>query len=107
MLFTRFAPDVHFLIVGDGTLREWMDEQIAEAGLTDYFHFAGLVPPDEVYRYIALMDILAHLSLREGLPRCIVQALASGKPALGFRLDGTPEVVIDGEEQDTVRKRRT
>ena len=91
------CPDVHFLIVGDGTLREWMDEQIAEAGLTDYFHFAGLVPPDEVYRYIALMDILAHLSLREGLPRCIVQALASGKPALGFRLDGTPEVVIDGE----------
>ena len=91
------CPDVHFLIVGDGTLREWMDEKIAEVGLTDYFHFAGLVPPDEVYRYIALMDILAHLSLREGLPRCVVQALASGKPALGFKLDGTPEVVIDGE----------
>ncbi len=89
--------DVHFLIVGDGALREWMEKQIADVGLTSHFHFAGLVPPDEVYRYIALMDILAHLSLREGLPRCVVQALASGKPALGFKLDGTPEVVIDGE----------
>jgi len=91
------CPDVHFLIVGDGSLRGWMDQKIADIGLTGHFHFAGLVPPDEVYRYIALMDILAHLSLREGLPRCVVQALASGKPALGFKLDGTPEVIIDGE----------
>jgi glycosyltransferase involved in cell wall biosynthesis len=94
---SNVCPDVHFLVVGDGSMREWMDKQIERFGLTDRFHFAGLVPPDEVYRYIALMDILAHLSLREGLPRCIVQALASGKPALGFKLDGTPEVVIDGE----------
>ena len=93
----KLYPDLHFLIVGDGSMRQWMDKQIASVGLTDRFHFAGLVPPGEVYRYIALMDILAHLSLREGLPRCVVQALASGKPALGFRLDGTPEVVIDGE----------
>ena len=91
------CPNVHFLIVGDGTMREWMDDKIAGAGLTANFHFAGLVPPDEVYRYIALMSMLIHLSLREGLPRCVVQALASGKPALGFSLDGTPEVIIDGE----------
>ncbi len=91
------CPDVHFLVVGDGSLRGWMDKQLAAIGLSGHFHFAGLVPPDEVYRYIALMDILAHLSLREGLPRCVVQALASGKPALGFKLDGTPEVIIDGE----------
>jgi glycosyltransferase involved in cell wall biosynthesis len=93
----KVYPDVHFLIVGNGSMRQWMDEKIAKFGLTDRFHFAGLVPPDEVYRYIALMDILMHLSLREGLPRCVVQALASGKPALGFKLDGTPEVIIDGE----------
>lgn len=93
----KVFPNVHFLIVGDGSMRGWMDEQIDKMGLKSHFHFAGLVPPDEVYRYIALMDILMHLSLREGLPRCAVQALASGKPALGFKLDGTPEVVIDGE----------
>ena len=93
----KICPDVHFLIVGDGSLRQWMDEKIARIGMTDKFHFAGLVPPGEVYRYIALMDILIHLSLREGLPRCVVQALASGKPAIGFKLDGTPEVVIDGK----------
>ena len=90
-------PHVHFLIVGNGSMRERMEQEIARLGLKEHFHFAGLVPPDQVYRYIALMDILLHLSLREGLPRSVVQALASGKPAIGFALDGTPEVVINGE----------
>lgn len=88
-------PDTHFLVVGNGTMREELDRQIKSMGLTDRFHFAGLVSPDQVYRYIAQMDILLHLSLHEGLPRSVVQALASGKPAIGFALDGTPEVIFD------------
>ena len=47
--------------------------------------------------YIAQADLLWHLSLHEGLPRAVVQALAVGIPAIGFALDGTPEVIIDGE----------
>jgi len=90
-------PDTHFLIVGNGTMREAMDRQLKAMGLTDHFHFAGLIPPDQVYRYIAHMDILLHLSLHEGLPRAVVQALASGKPAIGFALDGTPEVITDNQ----------
>lgn len=89
-------PDTHFLIVGDGVMRKEMEDAIAAYGLSDNFSFAGLVPPSEVWRYTALMDILAHLSLREGLPRAAVQALASAKPVVAFNLDGTPEVVLDG-----------
>ena len=90
-------PNVKFLLVGDGSLRESLEEMIAAQGLQDSFVFSGLVPPNEVCRYTALMDILVHLSLREGLPRTVVQALASGVPAVGFALDGTPEVVLDGK----------
>lgn len=90
-------PKVHFLIVGNGLMKAELDAAIAKLGLTEHFHFSGLVPPDQVYRYIALMDMLLHLSLREGLPRSVVQSLASGKPAIGFKLDGTPEVITNGE----------
>ena len=90
-------PDTHFLVVGNGSMREELDRQIKSMGLTERFHFAGLVPPDQVYRYIAQMDILLHLSLHEGLPRAVVQALAAGKPAIGFALDGTPEVILDNQ----------
>ncbi len=93
----RRFPDAHFLLVGDGIMKDDLSKQIEYLGLSERFSFAGLVPPSEIYKYTAIMDILAHLSLREGLPRAVVQALASGKPAVGFDLDGTPEVIINGE----------
>jgi len=90
------VPEVHFLLVGDGTLREALAQRAAAMGLAQRVVFAGLVPPAQVCRYTALMDVLVHLSLREGLPRAVVQALAAGVPAVAFALDGTPEVVVDG-----------
>lgn len=93
----REYPDTHLLLIGDGPMRDKLDARIAALGLAEHFHFAGLVPPSQVHRYLAQADLLWHLSLREGLPRSVVQALATGIPAIGFRLDGTPEVIRDGE----------
>ncbi|MFT5127884.1 MAG: glycosyltransferase involved in cell wall biosynthesis [Rhodothermales bacterium] len=90
-------PNVRFLIVGDGLLRESLEQQFTEAGVREHIVFTGLVPPDHIPRYTALMDVLVHLSLREGLPRTVVQALAAGIPAVGFPLDGTPEAILDGK----------
>ena len=90
-------PDARFLIVGDGVLKDSLAAEVSRLGFGGRFVFAGLVPPHEVHRYLALMDVLVHLSLREGLPRSVVQALATGKPAVTFALDGAPEVVLDGE----------
>lgn len=90
-------PHVHFLFVGDGPMYDSLTAELKEKNILDHFHFAGLVPPDQVASYIAQADLLWHLSLHEGLPRAVVQALAVGIPAIGFALDGTPEVVINGE----------
>ena len=90
-------PETHLLIVGDGPMYDGIRAELERDGVADHFHFAGLVPPAQVARYLALGNVLWHLSLHEGLPRSVVQALAVGIPAVGFRLDGTPEVVIDGE----------
>ena len=90
-------PDAHFLFVGDGPLYDTLIAELKSKNIAGNFHFAGLVPPAEVASYIAQADLLWHLSLHEGLPRAVVQALAVGIPAIGFALDGTPEVVINGE----------
>lgn len=90
-------PEVRFLLVGDGILRGALEEQVRAAGMARNFVFTGLVPPATIPQYVAQMDVLVHLSLREGLPRTVVQALAAGVPAVGFALDGTPEVILDGE----------
>ena len=90
-------PDLHFLPVGDGPMYDELQKEIAARQMSDRFHFAGLVPPHKVCDYIAQADLLWHLSLHEGLPRAVVQALAVGIPAIGYKLDGTPEVVLNGE----------
>ncbi|HCN06732.1 MAG TPA: glycosyltransferase family 1 protein, partial [Lentisphaeria bacterium] len=91
------APDMQFLIVGDGDLRPALEAEVGRLGMTEHFVFAGLVAPAEIPQYTALMDLLVHLSLREGLPRSVVQAQAAGKPVVGFDLDGTPEIIQDGK----------
>lgn len=90
-------PNIRFLIVGDGILRESLENRARELGIADKIIFAGLIPPARIPEYIAQMDVVQHLSLREGLPRACVQALASAKPVVAYPLDGTPEVVMDGK----------
>jgi glycosyltransferase involved in cell wall biosynthesis len=91
------VPNVKFLLVGDGIYRNRFAELADKMGLRDRFVFAGLVPPREIPRYVASMDVLVHLSLREGLPRALPQALACGKPVVAFDVDGAREVCLDGQ----------
>ncbi|NQU09271.1 glycosyltransferase family 4 protein [bacterium] len=91
------VPRAKFLLVGDGAYRARFEREARARGLADRFVFAGLVPPADMPRYIALMDVLVHLSLREGLPRTLPQALAGGKPVVAFDVDGAREVCLPGE----------
>ena len=91
------CPNVRFLLIGDGILKDEFQDRISELKLTDHFIFAGLVPPDEVGSYIHAMDLVAHTSVWEGLARVLPQALICGKPIVSYAIDGAPEVCIDGE----------
>jgi glycosyltransferase involved in cell wall biosynthesis len=43
------------------------------------------------------MDVLVHLSRREGLARVLPQAMAAGIPVVASDCDGAPEACIDGQ----------
>ena len=90
------CPNVRFLFVGDGILREELEERAASLGIRDHTVFTGLVDSARIPEMIGAMDLLVHASLREGLPRAVVQALLGGRPAVCYAVDGAPEVVIDG-----------
>jgi glycosyltransferase involved in cell wall biosynthesis len=93
----RQNPKIRFLLVGDGEWRHKFEQQAEKIGLRKHFVFTGLVPPAEVPRYVGLMDALVHLSLREGLPRALPQALAVAKPVVAYDCDGAREVCLEGE----------
>ena len=88
-------PKVHFLLLGDGLLKESLMNDIRMYKLEEHFHLPGLIPPSQVPSYVECMDIVCHLSLREGLPRAVVQGMAAKKPVVAYELDGAPEVVIN------------
>ena len=90
-------PRIRFLLVGDGILREPIERDIDAMGLREHFIFTGLVSPDEIPELIGAMDMLLHVSLREGLARALPQALLAGKPVISYDIDGAKEVVIDGK----------
>lgn len=82
-----------WLFVGDGNLSEHYKKQVRESGLSEKIKFTGLMPPHQIPLAIQSSDVLVHCSLREGLARTLPQALASGKPAISFDVDGAREVV--------------
>lgn len=90
-------PQVRFLWVGEGILRPRLEAQIRSRGWEGRFHLAGLVPPDDLPRWLSAMDVIVHTSLREGLARVLPQALLAGKPVVSYDIDGAREVVIPGQ----------
>jgi glycosyltransferase involved in cell wall biosynthesis len=99
----RRCPRIKFLIVGDGPWRERFENRAHAPGLAGHFVFTGLVPPATVPSLVGVMDVLAHLSLREGLPRALPQALAAGRPVVAYDCDGAREVCLDGKTGFLIR----
>jgi glycosyltransferase involved in cell wall biosynthesis len=89
-------PNLKILLVGDGILRRELEKEAEALGLKDRVIFTGLVGRDRISDMIALMDIVAHCSLREGLARVIPQTMAMKKPVVAFNLDGSREVIENG-----------
>ncbi|HEY5912954.1 MAG TPA: glycosyltransferase family 4 protein [Verrucomicrobiae bacterium] len=100
----RACPRIKFLLVGDGPWRGRFEAKACALGLQDRFVFAGLVPPEKVASFVGVMDVLVHLSAREGLARALPQAMAAGRPVVAYDADGAGEVCRDGETGFLVRR---
>ena len=93
----RQNPKIKFLLVGDGEWRGRFEGMAKALALEKHFIFTGLVAPNEVPKYAGMMDALVHLSLREGLPRALPQAMAGGKPVVAYDCDGAREACLEGQ----------
>lgn len=88
-------PDAHFVILGDGELREGMEARVAELGERDGIHFLGWqqdTPP-----LLADLNLLVLTSANEGTPVASIEAGAAGVPTVSTAVGGVPDVVRDGE----------
>jgi glycosyltransferase involved in cell wall biosynthesis len=86
--------DAHFILVGDGILRETVEQRMGELGLENRFKLLGW--RRDIPEILAATDIFVLTSLWEGLPRVLPQAMIMGIPIVATGVDGTPEAVTDG-----------
>lgn len=79
------------LFVGDGPLRQRIEEQSGHRWL-----FAGYRQGDELARYYASADLLVFPSLTETFGNVVLEAMASGLPAIGFAVQGPGDIIGHG-----------
>jgi glycosyltransferase involved in cell wall biosynthesis len=87
-------PDWRLLFAGEGETQAQARELVRALGLADRIRFAGYRRDPEAI--IALADVCLLTSMREGLPRVLVQYVAAGRPCVVSRLPGLEDVVRDG-----------
>ena len=87
--------DWQLLFVGDGPLRSSMTEWATKHRLNSNVCFAGWRP--DVPELLKTADVLVLPSLWEGMPNIVLESMASGLPVVVSRVEGTEELIRDGE----------
>lgn len=92
------VPETRLVIVGAGQLETEYRQLVSRHGLVSCVVFAGNVPDDELPKYYACSDMLALPSRdrSEGFGLTILEANATGKPAIGTTVGGIPSVIRHG-----------
>jgi len=93
-LLTTEKKDVAAYIIGKGSLKTALSEQIRENKVEDYIALAGGNKPDsEIPLWMNACDIFVLPSLNEGNPTVMFEALGCGKPFVGTKVGGIPDII--------------
>ena len=90
-------PLVSYLIAGAGPDLQRLQSKAAELGLQDIVHFTDMVDEKEKNELYCAADLFVMPSRGEGFGFVILEALACGIPAIGSKIDGSREALLDGE----------
>lgn len=93
-LVVRDVPDARFVIVGDGELREPLEQQIRRKHLERHVMLAGF--RTDALELTKGFDLFALSSVNEGMCTALVDAMAASKAAVAAAVGGVPEVMADG-----------
>lgn len=88
-------PDATLVVVGYGPERGALESLAAELGVAASVRFVGA--RDDVPAVLDLLDVFAFPSHWEGQPGAVLEAMAAGLPIVATEIDGTTELLTDGE----------
>lgn len=83
-------PNVHLLLIGDGQFAKKLHQLVRKEKIPNV-HFLGF--RNDVPNILNEIDIVVHVSKREGLPRVIMEAMAASKPVVATEIRGNRDLV--------------
>lgn len=87
--------DVYFIFTGDGPLREQVNTLVKNLNVEKNVLFPGW--RNDALELLAISDVYASVSLREGLPMSLLEAMAMRVPAVCYDVDGISEVITNNK----------
>ncbi|MBE6069253.1 MAG: glycosyltransferase family 4 protein [Clostridium lundense] len=90
-------PNLIYTIVGDGGLRDELENLVKELNIEKHVTFIGRVKHEEVFDYIKKCDIFSLPSYNEGFGVAYIEAMSQGKPIIGVKGQGIEDIIINGE----------
>lgn len=90
------SADAHLLFVGDGSMREHLENECRARGLADRVHFLGRVPRDELAGIFNASDAMLMTSFSEAGPTSAIEALACGLPVVATPVGRMARLVETG-----------
>ena len=85
--------DILCVIIGFGTERQALEKQIRSLGLEDHIMLAGPKRHTEIPLWINACDLFVLSSLNEGNPTVLFETIGCGKPFVGTKVGGVPEII--------------
>ncbi len=89
------CEDATCYIVGSGSQENELANEINKSNLKDRIKLVGAKPYSEIPLWMNACDIFVHPSIHEGNPNVMFEALGCGKPVVGTRVGGIPEIIIN------------
>jgi N-acetyl-alpha-D-glucosaminyl L-malate synthase BshA len=82
-----------FLLIGDGPVRQSIEQQVAEYGLTSEVIFLG--EQHELVPFLSVSDVFLLPSAQESFGLAALEAMACEVPVVASKVGGLPEIIED------------
>jgi glycosyltransferase involved in cell wall biosynthesis len=87
------TKDVHFLLLGDGPLREQLETKVQASGVSSYVTFLGKVNNDSVDQFLRIADVVVFPSTAESSSIACAEAMGMKKSIVASRVGGLVELL--------------
>lgn len=91
----KMKEPFRMLFIGDGSMRNELEQKVQKLGIADVVRFVGNVPNGQVNRYLQAADVFLFTSKSETQGIVLAEAFAAGCPVVAVDASGVEDIVED------------